>query len=277
MVPMSDEDPVVQRIVLGSELRTLREAAGVGLDEADTVLGRYRGKLSKIENGGLAIKPAELDALLGRYGVGGPEAARVQQLAVDARRRRAPERVADWSRQYVALERSASEIRMVYSEVPGIAQTREHARLQLSRSPVVLAADVDSMAQARQVRGDRLFRPGAPRVWILLGEEALRRLGPREIAKPQAVRLLEMSELPNVSIRIVPFTAGVQAGLSNPFTLLWIARTSATIAYVETLTGADYLKTTQPYTLAFGTAEESALPEDESRELLAKTAEGGDG
>jgi hypothetical protein len=56
----------------------------------------------------LAVTEAELSALLDRYGVRGPEAARVKQLGVEARRRAAPEQVRDWARQYIPLERAAS-------------------------------------------------------------------------------------------------------------------------------------------------------------------------
>lgn len=268
---MTEEDPgpIVQRLVLGERLRALREASGVSLDDANARLKWYRGKLSKIENGTLGLSERELSTLLDCYGVPGPEAAQVMQLAAEARRRAAPERVNDWAKQYVPLERAASEIRLVYSEIPGLLQTKECAKAQLARSPVVLAADVDDMAAAREERGDRLFRDNAPQVWAVLGEEALlRRVGTPEVMKAQLERLREMAKLPTVSLRVVPLDHGPYAGLSCPFTLLWIERARATIAYVETLTGADYVKTTRAYSLAFEQAQEDALTDDETLTLL---------
>ncbi|MGW4488885.1 helix-turn-helix domain-containing protein [Amycolatopsis sp. NPDC004368] len=270
-----DPGPIVQRLILGERLRVRREASGNGLDEANDRLGWYRGKLSKIENGTLGLTEKELAVLLALYGVTGPDAAQIVQLGVDARRRAAPERVSDWAKQYVSLERAASEIRMVYSTIPGLLHVKAYAKSELSRSPVVVATNIETMAAARQERGDRLFRPNAPQVSVVLGEEALWRIGPAERPE-QLARLRKVSDLPNVTIRIVPVTAGPQAALSCPFTLLWIEKANATIAYVETLTGADYVKSTGAYSLAFEKAEESALTEDETRSLLDRVISGQD-
>ncbi|GAA4838842.1 helix-turn-helix transcriptional regulator [Saccharopolyspora rosea] len=268
---MNEEDPgpIVQRLVLGERLRALREASGVALDDANARLKWYRGKLSKIENGTLGLSERELSTLLACYDVPGPEAAQVMQLGAEARRRAASERVNDWAKQYVPLERAATEIRLVYSEIPGLLQTKDCAKAQLARSPVVLAADVDDMAEAREERGNRLFRDNAPQVWVVLGEEALlRRIGTPTVMKAQLERLREMAKLPTVSLRVVPLDHGPYAGLSCPFTLLWIERARATIAYVETLTGADYVKTTRAYSLAFEQAQDGALNDDETLTLL---------
>jgi len=270
-MPMHDEDPgpVVQRLILGERLRALRETSGVSLDDANALLKWYRGKLSKIENGMLGLTERELATLLDLYHLTDSETAQVKQLGVESRRRAAPERVNDWAKQYVSLERAATQIRMVYNEIPGLLQTKECARAQLARSPVVMAADLDSMAAAREERGNRLFRDAAPQVWVVLGEEALlRRIGTADAMKAQLQRLHTLAALPTVSLRIVPLDHGPQAGLSCPFTLLWIERAKATIAYVETLTGADYVKSTAAYALAFDQAQSSAFSEDDTLKLI---------
>lgn len=268
---MSEEDPgpVVQRLILGERLRALREASGVSLDAANSEAQWYRGKLSKVESGTLGVTERELTTLLTYYDVPGPEAAQVKQLAAEARRKAAPERVNDWAKQYTPLERAAAEIRLVYNEIPGLFQTRDCAQKQLTQSPVVLAVDVDDMAAAREERGNRLFQDNAPDVWAVLGEEALlRRIGTAAMRKAQLERLQEMAKLSNVSLRIVPLGNGPYAALSCPFTLLWIERANTTIAYVETLTGADYVKTTKAYRLGFDQVQEGALTDDETLTLL---------
>ncbi|MDI2030438.1 helix-turn-helix transcriptional regulator [Saccharopolyspora sp. TS4A08] len=268
---MHDEDPgpIVQRLILGERLRALREASGISLEDANAALGWYRGKLSKVEMGTLGTSEKELDTLLRTYTIRGPKAEQVRQLGRDARRRAAPERVSDWAKQYIPLERAATEIRMVYSEIPGMLQTKEYARAQLSRSPVVTAADLDGMATAREERGNRLYSAGAPQVFAVLGEEALlRRVGTHEEMKAQLQRLVEMAELPTVSVRVIPLDNGPYAGLSCPFTLLWIEKARTTIAYVETITGADYIKSVGAYTLAFDQAENDSLSPDDSRKLI---------
>ena len=268
---MHDEEPgpVVQRLILGERLRALREASRVGLDDANVHLRWYRGKLSKVENGMLGLTERELATLLDLYRATGPEAAEVTQLGLESRRRAAPERVSDWSKQYVSLERAASEIRMVYAEIPGLLQTREFARTYLARSPVVTAADLDSMAAAREERGNRLLRDHAPQVWAVLGEEALlRRAGTADAVKAQFQRLSAIAALPTVSVRVVPLDHGPEAALTSPFTLLWIEGAKATIAYVETLTGADYVKTTAAYSVAFEQAQNAALSEEDTLKLI---------
>ncbi|WNV90348.1 DUF5753 domain-containing protein [Umezawaea sp. Da 62-37] len=270
---MSEEDPgpVVQRLIFGARARTLRVAARFELEDANDALGWYRGKLSKIENGMLATKPAEVNAMLGKYGVSGLAAEEMRRLAAEARRTAAPERVADSARQYVALERAAAEVRMVYGEVPGMFQTSEFARAQLMRSPVVLGAQVTGWAEARQERGERLKAQSGQRVWAVLGEAALYwEVGGKDVLRRQLERLCELSELPNVSLRLFPFAAGASPGVSCPFTLLFIEPAQAHIAYTETLTGADYIKTTGAYSVAFEEAEVLALSEDNTRAALVR-------
>ncbi len=270
-VRMTDEDPgpVVQRLILGEKLRALREASGTGLDEANARVKWYRGKLSKVENGMLGLTEKELGTLLKAYGVGGPEAAEVSRLRAEARRRAAPERVSDWAKQYIPLERAASEISMVYAEIPGLLQTKQVAMITMRQSPVIRASEVEAMAAAREQRGNRLYGEHAPQVRALLGEEAFaRQIGPAHVMRDQLKRLREMSDLPNVSIRAIPFDRGRPVGLTSPFTLLWIEPARASVAYVETLTNADYVKTITPYTLAFEQAEHEALSDEDSQVLL---------
>lgn len=84
----------------------------------------------------------------------------------------------------------------------------------------------------------------------------------------QFQRLRDLSGLPHASFRVVPLSAGPHPATGYPFTLLYVERAKATIAYVETLTDADYIKKSETYTLAFQRIEQKALSEDDSRALL---------
>ena len=268
-----DLGPVVQRLVLGAKVRQLRVAAGFAEVEAtnDELLRWYRGKLSKVETGLYALKPKEVEALITLYRVTGPEATELRQLATAARRQSAPERVPDTARQYVAFERAASDIRMIYGEVPGVFQTAEFARAQFLSSPVVLGAQVDSWADAREQRGERVRAAVGTSVTAILGEPALWwEVGGPGVLRRQLQRLVEFTELPHVTIRLLPFASGGAAGISTPFTLLYIEPAQVQIAYAETLTGADYYRTTGAYVAAFEQASQRALTEDESREALMR-------
>ncbi|MEU5690863.1 helix-turn-helix transcriptional regulator [Actinosynnema sp. NPDC020468] len=268
---VADPGPVVQRLIFGSRVRQLRTDAGVELETANDQLGWYRGKLSKVETGLLATKPQEVEDLIEMYKIRASVANEIRKLGRDARRVSAPERVPDSARQYIALERAATDIWMVYGEIPGLFQTTEFARAQLRSAPTVTSAHVDEWAAAREERGEQLRKPGAPTVWVVLGEPALDYLvGGPEVLRRQLERMAELSSLPNVHLKLFPYSAGHTPGLSVPFTLLWIEPASVHIAYAETLTASEYIKSTGAYRVAFDNAYQRALSEDETQTVLER-------
>jgi hypothetical protein len=232
----------------------------------------YRGKLGKVENGALRITEDELDRLLKVYRAAGEDADRVRKLGAESRRKTTPARVPDWAKQYVRLEQSATEIRLCFGDViPGMLQTREYAKAQLSVSLSLPPADIAASAEERERRGERLFSDEPPRVWVLLGEESLLRLvGGTDVLLGQLRRLHELAVLPHVSLRIVPLSGGVHPALGAPFALLYLEHARASIGYVESLTNADYIKNPTTYTLAFEHVSRVALSEDESNMMLGR-------
>jgi len=261
----------VQRLLLGDELRNLREAAGMTAEAANLEVPKwYRGKLSKVEHGQLRATVDEVNRLLKVYNATGEDADRVRTLAADSRRKATPARVPDWAKQYVRLLNGASEIRFWFGEmVPGTLQTEEYAKAQLSASLSIPPVDVGPTARERRQRGDRLFGEDAPRVWIVLGEEALRRpIGGHTVLCGQLHRLRDLAARPHVSFRVVPIEAGAHPALGCPFTLIYVESTGTTVAYEETLADGDYIKAPHAYTLAFEHVSRVALSEDESLELL---------
>lgn len=262
-------DPIIARLQTGELARQLREAAKVDFGDADKALGGYSGKLSKIESGTIAPQPPDVDAMIKLYKPSSAKADQLRALATDARRRSAPAKVSGGSRQYVALERRAAEIRMVYNEIPGLLQTREFAQAALSRSLTVAAADVPGLAEERAERGKRIIRPDGPAVWIVLGEDALmREFGGRDVLRRQLEHLRTVTEMSNVRFRVLPWSAGGVPALSCPFTLLYVD-SEKTLAYVASLTRTDYIKATGPYVAAFEQAWKLAPTEEESAAILA--------
>ncbi|HSL08598.1 MAG TPA: Scr1 family TA system antitoxin-like transcriptional regulator, partial [Pseudonocardiaceae bacterium] len=164
-----DPGPVVQRIMLGGELRALREAAKISTEAAATEFGWYRAKVSKVETGTVKLTATELSELLTFYQADDATSERVQRLGEEARRKTTPARVPDWAKQYVSLEASATEIKLFFGDfIPGLLQTRDYARAVLSTSVIVPPADVEQMATNREHRAERL-RSGAPLLWVVLG------------------------------------------------------------------------------------------------------------
>jgi transcriptional regulator with XRE-family HTH domain len=269
-VAEQDPGPVVQRIMLGSELRTLREAAKISTDDAAATLGWYRAKVSKVETGTVRLTAAELSSLLTLYKTDDATSERVQRLGEEARRKTTPARVPDWAKQYVSLEASATEIKLFFGDfIPGMLQTRDYARALLSTSVIVPPADVEQMAASREHRAERL-RGGTPLLWVVLGEEALRRtVGGRQVQRGQLLRLRELAELPNVTVQVMPLSGGAHAALGMSFVLLDFGH-SRTV-YIEGLTSADYLvrpQHTQAYNLAFDRLRVASLGDRESLTIV---------
>ncbi len=260
----------MQRIMLGGELRTLREAAKISTQDVATALDWYRAKVSKVETGTVRVTAAALSDLLKLYNADETTIERVQRLGEEARRKTSPARVPDWAKQYVNLEANATEIKLFYADfIPGMLQTRDYARAQLSVSVVVPPADVEQMAISREHRAQHL-RSGAPLLWVVLGEEALRRtVGSRQVQRGQLLRLRKLAELPNVTVQVMPLSGGAHTALGMSFVLLDLGR-SRTV-YIEGLTSSDYHVRPhhiQTYSLAFDRLRVASLGDRESLTII---------
>lgn len=269
-VAEQDPGPLVQRIMLGGELRALREAAKIGSEDVARALDWYRAKVSKVETGTVRLTAAELSSLLTYYKADEATSERVHRLGEEARRKTSPARVPDWAKQYVSLEANATEIKLFFGDfIPGMLQTRDYARALLSASVLVPPADVEQMATSRERRSERL-RGGVPLLWVVLGEEALRRtVGGRQVQRGQLTRLRELAELPNVTMQIMPLSGGAHAALGMSFHLLDLGQ-SRTV-YIEGLTSADYLvrpQHIQAYSLAFDRLRVASLGDRESLSVI---------
>ncbi|MGH3765183.1 MAG: helix-turn-helix domain-containing protein [Pseudonocardiaceae bacterium] len=265
-----DPGPVVQRIVLGSDLRALREAAKISTENAAAALSWYRAKVSKVETGAVRLTAAELSSLLKLYQADDATSERVQRLGEEARRKTSPARLPDWASKFVSLEASATEIKLFFGDfIPGMLQTRDYAKAVLSTSVIVPPADVEEMAASREHRAERL-RSGAPLLWVVLGEEALRRtVGGPQVQRGQLIRLREMAEMPNVTVQVMPLSSGAHAALGMSFHLLDFGQ-SRTV-YIEGLTSSDYLvrpQHTQAYNLVFDRLRVASLGDRESLAII---------
>src|SRR5262249_51884141 len=164
---------------------------------------------------------------------------------------------------------SATEIKLFFADfIPGMLQTRDYARAMLSTSVIVPPAAVEDMAVSRELRAERL-RSGTPLLWVVLGEEALRRtVGGPQVQRGQLIRLRELAELPNVTIQLMPLSGGAHPALGMSFHLLDLGR-SRTV-YIEGLTSADYLvrQHIPAYTLAFDRLRVASLGDRESLAII---------
>jgi len=210
------------------ELRRQREAAGLSRDKVAARLRCASSHIAHLETGRNLPRSTELEVLLGFYGLNGriPEFLEL----VDAARRGKdwwlPFKgvVPDWFDLYLGIESAAAQIEAyALAFVPGLFQTRRYAEAVIrARSPELPDADVGHRIDLRMARQDVLVRqPSPPSVRCVLDEAVLLRLPPRpEVMAEQLHHLTKLSELPNVTIQILPLTAGLHAGFEGPFTIL---------------------------------------------------------
>lgn len=264
----------------------MRNQAGLTLDEAAASMGWKGPKLSKIENATLGIRPNDLHSLLDVYSITDPEArAALDSLSRDAGKR-------GWWQTYagilspsyadfISLESDAEKI-CSWSPllIPGLLQTPSYARETISgitttRSPEEVAA----LAEVRMARQSVLTRPSPPmELWTIIHEAALHQ---RFAARPttmreQLRRLLDASEMPNVTVQLMPMAPTAHPGLLGGFSLATFAQPLPEVVVLENLSGAAYVEGEDiaPYALAFQHIQATALSVEDSLVRIAEMEEG---
>ncbi|RKN43848.1 helix-turn-helix domain-containing protein [Streptomyces hoynatensis] len=250
--------PTVGQIVLGLRLRDLREQAGCSFADAAAALSVNATTVRRMEKAEVGLKPLYVKALLERYGVPGEEAEAFLRLVEAANRpgwwHRFRDVLPDWFSLYVSLEGEASLIRAYEPHcVPGLLQTPEYAR-ELFRTgfPGAEEAELDRRVALRMERQELLTRSRAPLLWAVIEEHVLRRrVGDASVMRAQIDRLIEATAMPNVTLQVMPFSAGPHPGMFGPFQLFrFDIPELPDIIYAESLTGAVYLDE-RPDTVAY--------------------------
>jgi transcriptional regulator with XRE-family HTH domain len=251
--PSQEEFPVeatVLRMLLGAQLRRLREAAGISAEKAGYSIRGSRSKISRMETGRVGLKVRDVEDLLTLYGVADErERAKVITLA---RRSREPEWWAqyndilpDWFETYLGLESAATSIRTFEMQfVPGLLQTEGYARAVTTLGHQTASPDeIERRVGLRLGRQELLSRTQPPRIWAVMDEAVLRRpIGGSQVMRAQLRRLTEAARLPHVTLQVVPFARGGHAGASGSFSILrFEERDLPDVVYIEQLTSAVYL------------------------------------
>src|ERR1700742_4763318 len=136
-MPDSSDGPTVLRILLGSQLRRLREARGITARQAAGKIRASESKISRIELGRNAIREIDVLDLLTLYGVDAREREQLLTLAEQSNRpgwwHRYNDILPDWFQAYVGMEEAARSIRVYEAQfIPGLLQTEEYATAVIS-------------------------------------------------------------------------------------------------------------------------------------------------
>jgi transcriptional regulator with XRE-family HTH domain len=246
----SPAEATVLRMLLGGQLRRLREAAGISAEKAGYEIRASRSKISRMETGRVGFKARDIEDLLTLYGVE-EERQRERVLAL-ARRSREPEWwtryhdiLPDWFETYLGLESAATSIRSFENQfVPGLFQTEAYARAVTRLGHQTASAqEIERRVGLRVKRQELLARRQPPRVWAVMDEAVLRRpIGGAAVMRTQLGELTRAARVPNVTLQVVPFARGGHAAASGSFSILrFEERDLPDVVYMEQLTSAVYL------------------------------------
>ncbi|MET8814200.1 helix-turn-helix transcriptional regulator [Streptomyces sp. NPDC004549] len=270
-------------MLLGSQLRRLREARGITREAAGYSIRASESKISRMELGRVSFKTRDVEDLLTLYGV--DEEAERESLLSLAREANVAgwwhsytDVLPSWFPTYVGLEGAAHLIRVYEVQfVHGLLQTEEYARAVVRRGMKgASTADVERRVALRLERQKHLLADdpdGAPEFHIVLDEAALRRpYGDREVMRGQLKHLIDVSERPNVRLQVMPFGLGGHSGESGAFTLLSFPESDLSdVVYVEQLTSALYLDKREDviqYEQALKELQQDSPGPAESRDIL---------
>ncbi|MEU7885852.1 helix-turn-helix transcriptional regulator [Microbispora bryophytorum] len=274
--------PTVRRRRLGQELRRLRERADLTGDQVAVRLGWSAAKISRIETARTSPRTSDVEALLLIYMVDSRQRQELLALHRDATRKGWWEDYRDsLPKEYttfLGLEAEATAARDWEPQVvPGLFQTEAYVRAMMEsgqRSTLEAPGGVRSRIEVRMARQQAVLRTDSPLAISAVLEESvlLRRFGDHEVMREQLRRLIEVSELPNVELRILPLDADHPIN-TGTFSHLKVPEFHD-VVYLEALLGGRLVEDeaiVYRYEVAFDYLETKALDVDDSRRFLEKT------
>ncbi|WP_031165016.1 helix-turn-helix domain-containing protein [Streptosporangium roseum] len=275
----------VLRIVLGAQLRRLREQRHITLEAAGHAIRASHSKISRMELGRVGFRVRDVADLLTLYGVTDdderqPLLALVERANVTGWWHNYNDILPSWFETYVGLEESATGIRNYEVQfVPGLLQSEGYARAVVKLGfPAAPEEELERRVRLRMARQRLLRGVEPPHLWAVLDEAVLRRpLGGAEVMREQIDHILQALELPNVTVQIVPFSVGGHAAAGGPFSILRFSQPDLPdVVYMEQLTSAVYLEKRDDVDRYLEVMERlciEAEPASRTREILTRIRE----
>lgn len=262
---------------LGELLRETRKGAGLTQRDLGEKIGRDSGTISRWESGERPPDPTDVSQFLGALGINGE---RYEEILAAARGTDAPRWLAttlpEQRRQTNALlqfERTAKSITQVAPLlIPGVLQTSDYIHA------IMTAGGVDEEEIAARIalrigRREVITRRDPVRVEVLLGEPAVRWvIGNRQLMAQQLEYILELNQLPNVDIRVIPYSSGWSPALEGMFMLIEFGEDESPVVNLENRRSGLFLHEAEDidsYRQAVDRTRKVAMDSGPSTELIA--------
>lgn len=260
-------------VLFGDELKYWRLAAGLSQEQLGDLIGYSGAQVGAVENG---RRMPRMDLAQNCDKVLNTSAALVRQLERVKKFLRTQAYPA-WFRGWANVEREATTLRNWEPLlVPGLLQTEDYARTILGVQPGTTAEWREDQVKTRMARQAALDGEGPPFLWCLIDEGVLyRRIGTAKIMHTQLEHLITMSERPNVTVQVVPYSVGEHPGTAGPFVIAGFDDAPG-IVYLDTAVTGQLVETqsmVDQVTLMWEALRSEALPRTASRDLIAKIAE----
>ena len=276
------QSPTVRRRRLARELRQLREAAALTIDEVAQRLEVSSAKISRIETGRVSVRPRDVIDLLDQYGIEGVHRDNLITLTREARQQgwwhSYTDVMSEGTDVWVGLEAEAAAVRTFEVQVvPGLLQTSKYAEAILrvyyrTETP----RQIERRVELKMARQELVIEHNNTPIWAVLDEAVLRRqIGPRSLMQSQYKRLLELCEGTNVTIQVLPLAAGSYSGAPGAFTIMQLPHPDPEVVVIEYRGGNLYLERSEEvrmHTDLFDRIRANAIGPDESLEYITRLA-----
>jgi len=268
--------PTVLRILLGTQLRRLREARGITAHEAARAIRGSESKISRIELGRTSVREVDIIDLLSLYGI--TDAAEREELLTLAGQANQPgwwhqyhDVLPGWFQAYIGLEESAESIRSYDAQfIPGLLQTEDYATAVIALGEFSLE-EAERLVFLRKER-QRRFASGGLRLWAIVDEVALRRpVGSSQIMRSQLAHLSEVCDKPGFALQVVPASAGGYVAPGSFSILRFAVPDLPDVVYLEQLTSAMYLDKpvdVERYTVVMDKLSASGAPPEATKQII---------
>lgn len=240
-----------------------------------------QSKISRLENGRRSISQRDVRDLCGVYEVEDQRMVdALMEMAKDSRQQGWWHAFGDIPYSvYIGLETDAESLRVYEPQiVTGLLQTRSYAEAIIrGAQPETPDAEIDKRVQVRLRRQERITAESPLRLWAVLDEACLRRVvESKTVMREQLEHLIEMTQLPHITVQVLPFDVGAHSGLNGQYTLLEFEDAAdSSVVYIEGVTSDLYLEKAtdvQKYSVMYEHLRAQALNVEQTRQLISDMA-----